>query len=368
MSENEHIATEARNPEAVSKEEQYSQVMDLFGKLSDLQSKPFYQIAEDMAYLQDKVALDEPLDEFTLYTLACKLDEAGGSYFQEPMLHEERLDAVRYMLENGINERHSPYLPELSPNDTLKFLLSADMPVFGALVEMVATDNQNLYAVEGNHQDVDLVINAIEAIQDRYSLAELITNAFKNMGKEKDFASGPYSLHFDVRPTETLFMVSYNDQPILFGESGDKKVQLCCTENQHPYDDLIYAALNALPEYQLCGPLFELYIGNPETDKKYAGYFCGDFHCVISNKEYQALWDSGELETCDTMDYEPIFDGRIYPSQADSSAAQIAAFGYHYDDDRRKKPSLNDQVRSAAAKAAASAQEHSSQHKTDIDR
>lgn len=70
---------------------------------------------------------------------------------------------------------------------------------------------------------------------------------------------------------------------------------------------------------------------------QYARYFCGEFDgTVISEEEYRALEASGELYRGDTIEYEPIFDGTIYKDLASSSAAQIAAYGYHYDDDRRK--------------------------------
>ena len=71
----------------------------------------------------------------------------------------------------------------------------------------------------------------------------------------------------------------------------------------------------------------------------YACYFCGDFHEIITEEEYRRLESAGELYRHDTLSYEPIFDGIIYPTLSDSSFAQLAAFGYHYSDDRRTKPS-----------------------------
>lgn len=71
----------------------------------------------------------------------------------------------------------------------------------------------------------------------------------------------------------------------------------------------------------------------------YAAYFCGEFDSIIPEAEYRRLEETGELYHGDTMDYAPIFNGKIYPDLAGSSSAQISMFGYHYDDDRRTVPS-----------------------------
>lgn len=98
----------------------------------------------------------------------------------------------------------------------------------------------------------------------------------------------------------------------------------------------------------------------------YACYFCGDFHKVITNEEYRHLQESGKLYEHDTLDYDPIFDGKIYPTLSDSCAVQLELFGYHYDDDRRTVPSkaemavsghhlsLSDQIQSASSRSAES--------------
>lgn len=82
---------------------------------------------------------------------------------------------------------------------------------------------------------------------------------------------------------------------------------------------------------------------------QYARYFCGDYSgVIISEEEYLALRDSGELYRHDTVDYEPIFDGKIYPTLSESCWAQISAFGYHYNDDRRTVPSIAEIAASGA--------------------
>ena len=108
-------------------------------------------------------------------------------------------------------------------------------------------------------------------------------------------------------------------------------------------------AINIPPYDYQDGKLVSLISDDPAKNIQkytcfYAGYFCGDYHSIITEKEYRELEASGELEYCDTMTYYPIFDGKIYPTQADSASAQMAAFGYHFDDDRRKISSKAEQV------------------------
>ncbi len=67
---------------------------------------------------------------------------------------------------------------------------------------------------------------------------------------------------------------------------------------------------------------------------KYARYFCGQHDgTVISEEEYYARGEA-EAQASDTVNYEPVFDGRIYPTVAESTAAQIAAYGCQYNDAR----------------------------------
>lgn len=309
-----------------------------------------YSIAFDAAYLYNNTDIEEPL---TCVTLASKVWEAHGGWFSLPLLHEEHLDAIRYLVEYGINDNHSPQFPTLSPEDTLTFLLRADVRTFGSLVEIAAVNNAEYHGrdIPNFGTDIEDVSKAINNIPpDRYMLSGLLKRAFENKEKENFYASGPYSVGFEDRPFETLIEVCYKDIPVLSGNTLDKQFQLCTGEEEHPYDELLSGVFMALPDYSFTGELFEAYAGKPEQVTKYARYFCGDFDGVITKEEHDALQASGELYSVDTLDYEPVFDGKIYPTQADSSSAQISKYGYHYDDDRRKKPSLKDQIQSAASK------------------
>lgn len=125
------------------------------------------------------------------------------------------------------------------------------------------------------------------------------------------------------------FMLSYN------GETG----------RFEPFEVLAAdGAVNLVPYDYRNGKIADLLSEKPwEAGKHnacyYAQYFCGNFDEVITNEEYQRLRESGELYESDTMDYAPIFDGKIYSHISESVCAQIELFGFQYDDDRRVVPS-----------------------------
>lgn len=164
---------------APEKEGQEAEVFKLFGKLSSQRNNPVFQMAYDMAYMEENIELEDPLTTDELYTLACKLEEARGSWFGEPLLHEEHLDAIRYLMEYGLTQKHSPEFPELSAEDTRKLLLTANNEVFGTLIEVAAINNQkNYYLVSYNQEDIDAVIPTIETARNsKSSLADKIAEA-----------------------------------------------------------------------------------------------------------------------------------------------------------------------------------------------
>lgn len=104
-----------------------------------------YYIAQNLQFLARCVEANEeiPLDQ--LYRLAERL-HSDASYFGEPFLNEERLDAVRTLLENGMREEYDACLGDLTPEQTLEFLLTCDESSFAFAVEQTAARNQEKYA------------------------------------------------------------------------------------------------------------------------------------------------------------------------------------------------------------------------------
>lgn len=148
---------------------QEAAVYRLFETISAQRELPGYQIASDMVWLQEQIQFDDP-DPMTpevLYQLASKLHEASYSWFNEPLLHEEFLDALRWLLEAGINGHYMPQLPELGPRETLEFLLQANKEVFGTLVETVALNSIENYSGVFPTSDFQPVAAAIEAMQNK---------------------------------------------------------------------------------------------------------------------------------------------------------------------------------------------------------
>lgn len=116
-----------------------------YANIIKLQEDQNYLVAEDMARL-DEIELEGK----DLYRICCKLRKAA--YLStEPFLHQERLDAVRYLLEYGLNTGMSnrfSYLPKLTHAQAKDFLLSASQTEVCLLVDIVASENRDYYSVE----------------------------------------------------------------------------------------------------------------------------------------------------------------------------------------------------------------------------
>lgn len=170
---------------APAREGQEAAIFSLYGHISLMRNNEHFQIASDMAYMADYITLDNPLSDNELYALATKLSDVNGiiDISDVPVLHEELLDSIRYMLEYGLTENHSPYLPELSADDTRKLLLSADVETFAQLAVIGAVDNQRFYNdVEDQlyYADLSQVEKAIESIKNtKPPLSEKIATAQK---------------------------------------------------------------------------------------------------------------------------------------------------------------------------------------------
>ena len=141
----------------------FNQTMRCFKILSFFRQDPNYYIAENMEYLAREGC---DLSERDLFTLAVKVQEAAYTS-TEPLLHHERLDAVRYLLEYGIREDRFDFLPTLTAEQAKAFLLSADEYDVCTLVDMVASDNRDHYASDNAYsiskqQDGQRLFKALE--------------------------------------------------------------------------------------------------------------------------------------------------------------------------------------------------------------
>lgn len=83
-----------------------------------------------------------------------------------PLLNAERVDAVIYLLNNGINDNRFDALPSLTQEQVKDFLLSCDEEIFVNLVELVAVDNQHYYAPEVNFYSNEIFQPLVDSISE----------------------------------------------------------------------------------------------------------------------------------------------------------------------------------------------------------
>lgn len=170
-----------RNYGTPEREGNEAEVYLLYETICSQRQNPLYSIASDMAWMEKYVEPEEPLTTGELYTLASKLNKAWGEWFTAGLLHEEHLDAIKFLLEQGLREDYCPDFPIASPEETRKLLLTADNQVFGTLVETAAIYNQihfHQWDYEQDHEDILAVNKAIEKIQNRKTpLNEKIASA-----------------------------------------------------------------------------------------------------------------------------------------------------------------------------------------------
>lgn len=167
------------------KEGKEAEVLAMFNKMDAMQKSSYFQIASDMFFIRNVIEPNEPLSNEKAYQLACKLDEACGGFITIPALHEEFLDALRYLLENGIREgsyqEYPKRSPAVSPENTLRLLLKADLQVFGTLIETKTVDNQrriNDPDISFDKEDIHAVQKAVEQFAGpKVSLAKKIAQA-----------------------------------------------------------------------------------------------------------------------------------------------------------------------------------------------
>lgn len=140
------IPFDARNDRAANlPSTQKKKVMTLYGQMQETlnSSTEAYYVAKNLAYLAQNTENEIPLD--TLYQLAKRVYDLNTT-FVHPFLGEERLDAIRALLEHGMEPVDN--LGYLNPEETLNFLLSCSDHAFTYAIEETAAHNQILYAPE----------------------------------------------------------------------------------------------------------------------------------------------------------------------------------------------------------------------------
>jgi len=143
-------------------------VFDTYLLLSDLKTHKDFPVAETMYLLNREGDID--LDSVTLQRLAEKtLNVCYTS--GEPLLHAERVEAVRSIFDLGLKGQRAypfPDLPKMSQDQLAEMLLGLSDDSFRILMDTVAYNNQEYYCSEYSGtelwaQEVDRATAEIEA-------------------------------------------------------------------------------------------------------------------------------------------------------------------------------------------------------------
>ena len=155
-----------------------------------------FYIAKNLEYLARCAEPNEEIPLEKLYRLAERLYHGCESSFTQPFLNEERLDAVRALLENGMSEERDACLGNLTPEQTLDFLLTCDDLSFAYAVEETAASNQEKYApTVASREDQAAFENGLKtflAFQEKPTLDTQISGAADRTSESlKTFAKTP---------------------------------------------------------------------------------------------------------------------------------------------------------------------------------
>lgn len=185
------VANDTPGPEPWKRLERKDLAMSLYNesqRIFNIDNDAFF-IAKNLEYLARCAEPNEEIPLDTLYQLAERM-HTDVDYFAQPFLNEERLDAVRSLLEKGMDlvavADFDDKGDRISPEDTLDFLLKCDSDAFAYVIEEVAASNQELYAPDP--ADMCMVNAFIKAVKEllpedqKPSLADRIANAKERAG------------------------------------------------------------------------------------------------------------------------------------------------------------------------------------------
>lgn len=183
---NENLREEAQHSVSISLLEQADALLEDICKKTN-GSELFYLAGILNTMDQEEVPLERE-EMFRMAQRIVDISDLGNI----PILTAERVDAVCWLLNNGMSVNRSPEFPKASPEQMKEILLTCDIDVFGDIVETVAVDNQYVYGPENPHsqyaQDLrDASVAAIEAVVERKaSLEDQVKSASSRAGTITD--------------------------------------------------------------------------------------------------------------------------------------------------------------------------------------
>jgi len=187
-------------------------------------------------------------------------------------------------------------------------------------------------------------------------LSNLLKRAFENKGNKNHYSSGPFSVGFEDRAYEILFEVYYNCVSVLSGNTFDKEVCLCTSEQVYSYDKLFKAVEEALPEYHFGGELYEKHL-QEQNQKDYVNIIENAISAALRDGYDQFVYVDGNGEYAFSR---CVYDKPIVPIFEDEKIlGKVECFwkngilqaGYvEYSEDCAEKASLEAQIQSAETK------------------
>jgi len=176
-----------------------SQALALYEQMRNVfnQNNAAYYIAKNLAYLAQNAEPDRDLPLEKLYALAARLEQVSGSLYL-PCLNEERLDALRDMLENGFRDEYGACLGNLAPEQVPDFLLTCNKEAFLFAVESTVISNQDKYSADYNdrtfYEDKTIFASELDSFIDssarEKALASLLQDAEQRQHLEQDTGRG----------------------------------------------------------------------------------------------------------------------------------------------------------------------------------
>ena len=115
-------------------------------------------ISGDMEFFAARAYLSlrkscEKISDDDLIEIAAKIAYSAGS---QPLLEDEKIDAARELLENGLNpDSIDAWYPHLAPEQMLEFMKTCDDDIFGRLIDEQALVNRVTCVNDDKHEETD---------------------------------------------------------------------------------------------------------------------------------------------------------------------------------------------------------------------
>lgn len=179
-----HEKEQVKGIDEYSVDRKFKQALSLVDEVYDKEEgKEVLSIANIVHMLKQENILSNE----EILSLTQRLYEASYTS-AAPLLTAERVDAVRYLLEYGINKNRFDEFPSVSPEQVKEFMLSCDIEIFIDLVETVAVDNQSFYAPDfiSDEREKQVSDALLTYVSRKPALENVISGAAERVNSDKN--------------------------------------------------------------------------------------------------------------------------------------------------------------------------------------